>query len=240
VSDVKQARRGYRSTLREQQAAATRQAVLAAARELFLAQGYGATTIEQIAERAGVSKPTVFAAVGNKQAVLAAVRTVALRGDDQPELVAEREPFQRVLAEPDPYRAVELEVDHLADLWSRYAEIKEVLRGAASSGEPALRELWTAGEQERLIAAQRFISAVANKGPLRGGLDKRTATDIMWLTMAPENYRALVTERGWSQTQYKHWLGDTLTAALLPPPATRNGRTARQRRHRPSDRANRG
>jgi hypothetical protein len=34
---------------------------LAAARERFTAQGYVATTTEQIAERAGVSKPTVFA-----------------------------------------------------------------------------------------------------------------------------------------------------------------------------------
>jgi AcrR family transcriptional regulator len=170
MADVKQTRRRYDSALRDQQAAATREAVLAAARDLFLAHGYGATTIEQIAECAGVSKPTVFAAVGNKQAVLAAVRTVALRGDDQPELVAEREPFQRVLTEPEPYRAVELEVEHLAELWSRYAEIKEVLRGAASSGEPALRELWTAGEQERLIAAERFINALAKKGPLRDGV----------------------------------------------------------------------
>jgi AcrR family transcriptional regulator len=34
---------------------------LTAARERFTAQGYVATTTEQIAERAGVSQPTVFA-----------------------------------------------------------------------------------------------------------------------------------------------------------------------------------
>ena len=52
-----------------------------------------------------------------------------------------RDPFQHVLAEPDPYRAGTLMVDHLADLWRRYAPIREVMRGAASSGEPALRDL---------------------------------------------------------------------------------------------------
>ena len=134
MSAVKSPRRGYRSALRDRQAAQTRDAVLTAARELFLTRGYGATTIDQIAARAGVSKPTVFSAVGNKQAVMAALRTVALRGDDEAATVAEREPWRRVLAEPDPYRAVELEVAHLADLWSRWAELKEVLRGAASSG----------------------------------------------------------------------------------------------------------
>ena len=68
------ARRTYSSPLRQGQAQATRRAVLQAAHELFIAQGYGATTVEQIAQRAGVSKPTVFSAVGNKQQLLRAVR----------------------------------------------------------------------------------------------------------------------------------------------------------------------
>ena len=76
--DVKGSERAYSSPLRAQQADATRRAVLSAARELFIAQGYGATTLDQIAARAGVSKPTVFSAVGNKQTVLSAVRDVAM------------------------------------------------------------------------------------------------------------------------------------------------------------------
>jgi AcrR family transcriptional regulator len=217
VSDVKASRRGYRSALRGRQAAATREAVLNAARELFLEHGYGATTIEQIAEHAGVSKPTVFAAVGNKQAVMTTLRTLALRGDEEPETVAEREPWQRILAEPDPYRAIELEAEHLADLWSRWAELKEALRGAASSGEPALRELWATGERQRVVAARRFVDALAAKGPLHDKLDRTTATDIAWLHTAPENYHALVNQRGWSRARYRRWLTETLTHALLPP-----------------------
>ncbi len=217
MTDVKQPLRRYSSELRDQQAALTREAVVSAARELFLTQGYGATTIDQIAERAGVSKPTVFSAVGNKQAVMAALRTIALRGDDEGATVAQRESWQRVLAEPDPYRAVELEVEHLADLWSRWAPLKEVLRGAASSGEPALRELWAAGEQQRIVAAQRFVTTLAAKGALRHGLRRRDAVDITWVHTAPEQYHALVAERGWSRARYQHWLIDTLTHALLPP-----------------------
>ena len=185
MPEVKPLRRGYRSALRDQQAAATRQAVLGAARELFLAQGYGATTVEQIAERAGVSKPTVFSAVGSKQAVLAAVRDVALAGDDLPVAIAERAPFQAVLAEPDPYQAIMLMVGHLTDLWGRYALIREVLRGAASSGEPALRELWDLSEQQRLTAAQTFIAALARKGPLRGGLGHTPPPRSPGCTSAP-------------------------------------------------------
>jgi len=217
VPDVKERRREYRSALRDQQAEATRRAVLDAGRRLFLAQGYGATTIDQVAAAAGVSKPTVFSAVGNKQALLAAVRDVALAGDDLPVAVADRKPFQAVLAEPDPYRAIVLMVEHLADLWDRYAPIREVLRGAASSGEPVLRELWDLTEEQRLVGASRFVTALANKGPLRDGLDQKTATDITWAQMSPDNYLNLVGKRGWTATAYRKWLVDTLEAALLPP-----------------------
>jgi AcrR family transcriptional regulator len=202
--------------LRDRRAEETRAAVLDAARELFLSHGYGATTIEQIAARAGVSKPTVFSAVGNKQEVMAALRTIALRGDDEAAAVAKREPWQRVLAEPDPYRAVELEVAHLTELWSRWAELKEVLRGAASSGEPSLRELWATGERQRRIAAQRFVTALADKGPLRDHLTRAEAIDLAWVTTAPEHYHALVLQRGWSRARYQRWLTDTLTHSLLP------------------------
>jgi AcrR family transcriptional regulator len=219
MTDVNQASRGYTSTLRKRQAAETRHAVLDAARDLFLAQGYGATTIDQVAARAGVSKPTVFTAAGNKQALLAAVRDVALAGDDLPVAVADRAPYQAVVAEPDPYQAVVLMAAHLAELWSRYAPIREVLRGAAASGEPALREMWNASQQQRLTAAGSFIATLTGKGPLRPGLEARTATDIAWLHMDPGNYRALTAERGWTQAAYQQWLTDTLTAALLPPRA---------------------
>ena len=215
MPNVNQRHRIYRSVLRDQQSAATRRAVLDAGHRLFLSQGYGATTIDQIATAAGVSKPTVFTAVGNKQAVLAAVRDVALAGDDLPVAISDREPFQAVLAEPDPYRAIVLMVEHLADLWGRYAQIREVLRGAASSGEPALRELWELAEEQRLIGARKFIDALGRKGPLRDGLSQNAATDIMWTQMSPDNYLNLVVSRGWTVTAYRKWLVDSLAGALL-------------------------
>lgn len=58
------------SGLRERQKEARRLAIGQAAVELFRLQGYGATTVEQIAERAGVSPPTVFNYFGSKQEVL--------------------------------------------------------------------------------------------------------------------------------------------------------------------------
>ena len=71
-------------------------------------------------------------------------------------------------------------------------------------------------EEQRLVAAQRFISALAAKGPLREGLGKQAAIDITWALTSPEHYQALVAERGWSRARYEHWLSPAFTEARSP------------------------
>jgi AcrR family transcriptional regulator len=214
--DAVKEERSYSSPLREQQAAATRRAVLDAARELFVEQGYGATTVDQIAARAGVSKPTVFSAVGNKQTVLSAVRDVAMAGDDDAIAVKERPLAQEIVAEPDQRRAVGLLAELITGLCGRYALIDRVLAGAASSGEPGLRELWETSEGQRLTGARLWATALSTKGPLREGVDHDSAVDVLWLYMSPDLYHRLVHDRGWPPGRFQAWLADTLCRALLP------------------------
>jgi AcrR family transcriptional regulator len=209
------AHRKYSSPLRERQAKATRRAVLQAARALFIAQGYGATTVEQIAQHAGVSKPTVFSAVGNKQTVLRAVRDVAIAGDDEPVPVAKRPATDRIRAEPDQRRAVALLTQHLTGVASRYAEINEVLHAAADSGEDDLRDLWRLEEDQRLTGARLWVDVLTSKGPLRPGLDHGTAVDVLWLLMSPDNYYRLVHRRRWTNQQYQQWLAASITQLLF-------------------------
>ena len=215
MDEVKE--RPYVSPLRAQQAAATRRAVLAAARELFIAQGYGATTIDQIAGQAGVSKPTVFTAVGNKQTVLSAVRDVAMAGDDERISVIERPLARQILTEPDQRRALRLLARLFTEIGGRYAEVDDVLRGAAGSGESGPRELWQTSEAQRLVGARVWVTALVDKGPLRESVDEDTAVDLLWLHMAPDLYHRLVHVRGWSPQRFEQWLSDSLTYLLLPP-----------------------
>lgn len=209
------ARRPYSSPLRERQASTTRRAVLNAARELFIAQGYGATTVEQIAQRAGVSKPTVFSAVGSKQMVLRAVRDTAIAGDDAPVPVARRPATDQIRAEPDQRRAVELLAQHLTGVASRYAQINEVLHAAADGGEEDLRELWETEEDQRLTGARFWVEVLTGKGPLRPGLDTGSAVDVMWLLMSPDQYYRLVHRRRWTSRQYQEWLAASITRLLF-------------------------
>jgi len=215
VAPVK-GQRQYSSPLRERQAQTTRRAVLDAARELFVNQGYGATTIEQIAASAGVSKATVFTAVGNKQTLLRTIRDVAIAGDDEPVPVAKRPLADRVRAEPDPHKAVRLLAQHLTAVAGRYAVINEVIHTAANSGEDELRELWETEEEQRLVGARIWIGLLTEKGPLPQGLDVNSAVDTLWLLMAPDHYHRLVHRRGWTRAKYQRWLVASIGRWLLP------------------------
>jgi AcrR family transcriptional regulator len=211
-------RRKYSSPLRDQQVQATRRAVLQAARQLFITQGFRATTIEQIAQQAGVSKPTVFNAVGNKQALLRAVRDVAIAGDDEPVPVARRPMTDRIRAEPDQRRAIELLAQHLSGVARRYAQINEVLHAAADGGEEDLRQLWETEEDQRLTGARFWVDTLASKGPLRPGLGHADAVDVMWLLMSPDQYYRLVHRRQWSGQKYQRWLAASIAALVTGHP----------------------
>ncbi|QGF23085.1 TetR/AcrR family transcriptional regulator [Raineyella fluvialis] len=64
---------GTRTDGRTARRVATRERVIAAGLELFAERGYSATSVEEIAEHAGVSKGTVFYNFGSKQGLGAAV-----------------------------------------------------------------------------------------------------------------------------------------------------------------------
>jgi AcrR family transcriptional regulator len=61
-----------------QESAEPRSAVVAAALELFQAQGYDQTSVEQIAKAAGVSRSTFFRQFGGKEDVVFADHEVLL------------------------------------------------------------------------------------------------------------------------------------------------------------------
>jgi AcrR family transcriptional regulator len=216
MPDTGRPSRRYRSPRRQQTAAQTRQAVLDAARALFLDQGYVATTIEQIAEAAGVSKPTVFASVSNKRAILKQLRDLANAGDDQPVALAQRVWFKQALEEPDPRRSLELHADNIARVHQRVADLAEVLRSGAGA-DLELRALWQTAEAERQIDAGTIIDALLSKAPLKAGLDRDQAVDVLWLLTSPDNFQRLVRARRWSIQRYQQWLAQTFLDQLLPP-----------------------
>src|SRR5580693_10309584 len=102
ASTTSQSSKRYVSEVSDEQARRTRRAIVAAAHDLFLAQGYAATTIDGIAEAAHVSRRTVFNSAGGKAALLKLALDWAIVGDDESIAMADRPAVKAILAESDP------------------------------------------------------------------------------------------------------------------------------------------
>ncbi|MCV7408145.1 TetR family transcriptional regulator [Mycobacterium florentinum] len=204
--------RRYDSTRRRQQAQHNRDAVLAAARQRFLAQGYAATTIAEIARDASVSAETVYKTFATKAGVLKALFDVSVAGDDEPIPMLQRDVIQNVAKETDAARKLEMYAEHLAAIMPRSAPVQLLARdGAASS--PDAGEVWKQIRQETLAGMTMFASDLAGTGQLRVGA--KQARDILWTYHAPELYELLVLERGWPAGRYGKFLAQALIDALL-------------------------
>jgi AcrR family transcriptional regulator len=208
-------KRPYRSTLRSDQARGTRRALLEAATQLFADRGYSATSVEEIAAAAGVSRATVFTAVGGKPALLKAAYDLALVGDDLPVPLVERERSIAIRQEPDARRYLDLYAELAAESYGRVARVSEVVREAAGA-DPEARALYEKMQQERLVGARHIVGDVEAKGGLRPGLRTSDAIDVVWTLMEPSLYVRLVHQRGWSPRRFAAWWAATLQAQLLP------------------------
>src|SRR6185312_1099317 len=116
------------ATRRGEQARATRRRIIDAAAMLFIDNGYPPTTLSQIADAAGVAVQTVYFHFGNKRTVLKEAVDVAAVGDDEPVALLDRPWLERVRAEPDPRRVIELWLDNSRTIMERVGPIMRVVR----------------------------------------------------------------------------------------------------------------
>ena len=210
-----QVKRSYQSPLREGQARSTRTAIIEAAWQLFGEHGYAATSIEEIAAAAGVSRATVFTAVGGKPVLLKSALDVAIVGDDEPASLPERPSSRAVRAEADPGIYLDRYAELVTEMGGRVAPIAEAVRGAAGADSDA-RELWESHLAQRRIGAANVVSDLRSKGArLRPELDDATAADVVWVLNDPGLYHHLVLRRGWPQEQFQRWLSKALRSQLL-------------------------
>jgi AcrR family transcriptional regulator len=215
ASPVKKPRR-YDASRRAAQAAATRGSVLVAARELFLDQGYRATTVSQIAERAGVAVDTVYASVGRKPQLLRELVETALSGTDQVVPAEQRDYVQQIRAASDARAKIVRYAQAVAQIHPRLAPVFLALRDAAVT-EPDCAVLWTSIAERRAANMRLFAVELRGTGELRADLSDDEVADIVWSMNAVEYWVLLVGQRGWSPERFGEWLADAWTRLLLKP-----------------------
>jgi AcrR family transcriptional regulator len=222
ADDVKaenRAKRRYHSPHRVEQAAATRHAVLVAARELFVHAGYRATTVAEIAERAGVSVDTIYATVGRKPALLRELVETAISGSDHAVPAQQRHYVVRIGAATTAREKITIYAHAIADIQRRMAPVFLALRDAAIS-DPDCAALWVEIAERRAANMRLFAADLRRTAELRDDLTDQQVADIIWSMNAAEYWDLLVRERGWTRDQFADWLIDAWTRLLLRTPAT--------------------
>jgi AcrR family transcriptional regulator len=190
-----------------------RQAVVAAARALFLERGYAASTVEAISNLADVPQATVYRLFASKAGILKALLDASIAGDDQPIAVQERADVASLFAESDPAKLLDGFAGVTTAINQRTNDLYRVIVSAADS-DPAAAELLAVVDQQRARGQREIARALGRGGSLRTGLQQRDAVDVIHALMSPDVYRHLVAERGWSAKKYRRWLAATLVQQL--------------------------
>lgn len=203
-------RREYRSPRRQQQAAETRAAIVAAAGRLFGERGWAATGMRDVAREAGVSVDTVYASFGSKSDLLMAAIDVAVVGDDEPVPLDRRAMFTAL---GTGSRAERLRAGGrlLTEIHGRTAGVNFALREAAAS-DPDLALLMSRREIARHANITEGMSLMAGRP-----VSPREA-DGLWAVTDIGIYRMLTGLRGWSAQQYEDWIVDTIDRLVADDP----------------------
>ncbi|HZQ49806.1 MAG TPA: helix-turn-helix domain-containing protein [Candidatus Dormibacteraeota bacterium] len=202
MADVKPGRIPYR----QRQALATRRLIAQAARTLFTAHGYAATSIEAVAAEAGVSPRTVYAIFGTKKAILGAVCEEWLREAGVMEAIAAG------MTESDLARRLALVARTSRRQWELDRGVRRMIGGAAASDADVARMLdgWS---EDRARSFHRLVDGL--EGQLRDGVDGKRAGALIRALTAAEIYSELVDGEGWSPAAYETWLSAILAQQLL-------------------------
>lgn len=207
-------KRGYRSELRANQARETRRSIVAAATRLFVEDGYGATTIDAVADAAGVSRKTVFTAVGGKLDLLRLALDWAVAGDDEAVALSDRAVIRRLMDERDPRGVLEGFAGLLVEIDARVGPLYGAVEVAAGM-DPAARDLVEESQRRRLDDARKVVRRLRDLNALTTGITYQEAVDLVWLATDPALFDRLVLARRWATRRFEEWLADMLCRQLL-------------------------
>jgi AcrR family transcriptional regulator len=198
-------------TVRQAKAAATRRRMLVAAYDSFCEEGFRATTMDRIAERAEVAVQTLYFTFHTKDQLLQEVHNWTVLGDD-PTPPPQQPWYLAAIDEPDARRSLGLIVAGVVVIEARVAPMLPVFH--AVSADPA-GEIFRHADALRREGMEGIVDVLVTKAPLRTGMTKRRAVDLLHILMGPESYRSFVLECGWTPKQWTTWVTATLSHDLF-------------------------
>jgi AcrR family transcriptional regulator len=200
-------RASYNSPRRQQAAAATREAIIEAALELFACQGYARTTVAQIAEAARVAANTVYTSVGGKPQLLAAITE---SGTGDPDVA---ETLTAVARTSDPAEVIRLTAAGTRQVNERRAKAVAVLLDSAQA-DPAAAEMLQVTVRYYRETLGTLAGRLEDLGAVQSP-DLNRAADVFWYLFGWTSWRTLITDLGWSWDAAEQWLAQRGIDALL-------------------------
>jgi AcrR family transcriptional regulator len=197
-----------------EQARATRVKIITAATNLFLRDGFLTTTMAAIAGEAGVAVQTLYLSFGSKTAILQAAFDVALKGDDEPEGLLDRDWFHQVVTNEDGAAALRLFCSAAREVVGRSAPLFEVMR--AASADPEVAEVLVYNRSLRLSSFRTIVGVLTSREGFNAELSVEDALTVIYAVISEDSYLLMVIERGWSADRWQSWSTETCLSQLFP------------------------
>ncbi|SEB78155.1 DNA-binding transcriptional regulator, AcrR family [Nocardioides exalbidus] len=205
--------RTYDASARRAAAEQTRARVLAAAHDLFVSGGYAATSVSEIARRAGVSVDTVYTAVGRKPQLLLTVVDMVLASSSRPLPATERDYVQEIRRAEGARRKLETYAAALARLMPTISPLLLALRDAGLT-DPECAQAWRHITERRATNMLQLAADLRVTGEVRDDLTDQDVADLVWSTNSPEWFAAYIS-RGRTPEHYAAALADLWGRTLL-------------------------
>jgi AcrR family transcriptional regulator len=208
--------------LRAARVAETEERILAAARELFVRDGYAATTLAAVADAARVGHRTVYVRFGTKAELLKRVVDVAIVGDTQDVDVQGRDWYQAAFTAPTIDERIGLFADGSAALMARAGDVFAVAQ-QAEPVEPVIADAFRAGRAATRDSLRHFFTRLRDDGLLPADADLDWLCDTAGVLAHANTYLLIRETLGWTTDQYRTWLRSSwqrlVTAAAPGAPA---------------------
>lgn len=207
-------KRPYHAPQRAAAAARTRDAIAAAAMDVFERLGWSGATMRGIAEQAGVSLKTVEALHRTKAELLKEVVDYAIAGDLRPVPILGRDSVAAMQAAPDAPTMLDLHARHTHAISERAASIFWVAEQAAPAHED-VATLWGHMCDNRRAGVHWAAAALLAKPGMPAHVGQRYAEEVFWIATDPATYRSLTLGRGLDPTGFEAWIRNFYDKMLL-------------------------
>ena len=194
----------------------TRDRVLDAAEELILSGGFAQATVTELADKADVSRATVFSRFGSKLGVLEALSVRCAGG---PEMRSIRD----AVALPDPAEAALAIIAASSDLWELQGHILLTLKAVAEL-EPGAIALIDEQRRDQRDSLKHVVRGLEREGRLNG-VSREQAVAALHMITSVESFMELRRNAGLSLGATKRVLAAMATGLFDLGPRRGPGRT---------------